>query len=109
MRELDLAALLESWTIHLRAERKSPATVRLYGTGVRAFLAWCDEQGRAATLDRDTVTAFVADLLDQGREPETARAYQLALRQLSKWLVAEGELDADPLAGLRSPKLDSKV
>jgi integrase len=83
--------------------------VRLYATGVRAFLAWCERQGRPATLDRATVAAFVAELLNDGREAATARARQLTLRRFAAWLAEEGELDADPLAGLKPPKLDSKV
>ena len=109
MPDPDLRALLESWTIHLRAERKAEGTVRLYATGVRAFLAWCDRQGRPATLDRPTVAAFVAELLNDGREAATARARQLALRRFAAWLADEGELPVDPLAGLKPPKLDSKV
>ncbi len=109
MADPDLRALLESWTIHLRAERKAEGTVKLYGIGVRAFLAWCDRQGLAATLDRPTVAAFVAELLNGGKEAATARARQLALRRFAAWLTEEGELDADPLAGLKPPKLDSKV
>ncbi|HKF00637.1 MAG TPA: tyrosine-type recombinase/integrase, partial [Actinomycetes bacterium] len=109
MPSLDLAALLPSWELHLRAERKSPGTVRLYLTGVRAFLAWCQRTGRTATLDRATVTAFVAELLDGGAQPATARARHLAVRRFAAWLVEEGELDADPLHGMRPPKLDSKV
>jgi integrase/recombinase XerD len=109
MPSLDLAALLPSWELHLRAERKTPGTVRLYSTGVRAFLAWCNRQGRPATLDRATVAAFVADLLDGGREAATARARHLALRRFAAWLVEEGELETYPLDGMRPPKLDSKV
>jgi integrase/recombinase XerD len=109
MPSLDLAALLPSWELHLRAERKTPGTVRLYSTGVRAFLAWCNRQGRPATLDRATVAAFVADLLDGGREAATARARHLALRRFAAWLVEEGELDVDPLAGLKPPRVDDKV
>jgi hypothetical protein len=41
MADPDLRALLESWTIHLRAERKAEGTIWLYATGVRAFLTWC--------------------------------------------------------------------
>jgi integrase/recombinase XerD len=106
---VDLAALLPSWELHLRAERKSPETVKSYGDGVRRFLAWADGEGRPAVLDRASVTAFTAGLLDAGGEPATARARQLALRRFSAWLFEEGESDADPLLGLRAPKLDAKV
>src|SRR6266508_20417 len=105
----DLAALLPSWELHLRAERKSAATVELYGRSVGAFLAWCRETGTAPVLDRATVAAFVAGLLDQGRSGATARAYQLGVRLFAAWLVEEGELRADPLAGMKPPQLDEKV
>jgi site-specific recombinase XerD len=101
--------LLASWELALRAERKSPATVKSYGDGVRRFLTWCADEDRPAVLDRASVTAFVAGMLDGGAEPATARSRHLALRRFSAWLVAEGEAPADALLGLRSPKLDSKV
>jgi integrase/recombinase XerD len=105
----DLPELLSSWLRHLVAEHKSPATIALYDRGVRAFLAWCQQAQVEPVLDRATVTAFTADLLQAGREPATARAYQLAVRLFAAWLADEGELDVDPLAGLKPPKLDAKV
>lgn len=110
MPDPDLRVLLEdSWLVHLRAERKSPATLRIYRAGVRAYLAWCEDNGQPATLDRNLLAAFTADLLDQGAEPATAQLRHLAVRRFARWLHAEGELDADPLAGMRPPKLDTKV
>ena len=106
---LDLAALLPSWELSLRAERKSPQTIKSYGDGVRAFLRWCDEHGHSPALDRDLMKGFVADLLEAGAEPATARARQLGVRRFSAWLAEEGEIDDDPLLGLKAPKLDSKV
>ncbi|WAL48419.1 tyrosine-type recombinase/integrase [Rhodococcus pyridinivorans] len=106
---LDLRSLLESWLLHLRAERKSPATVKQYGDGVRRFLAWCDDTGTAPVLDRPTVNEFVAVLLEEGAEAATARARQLALRRFSAWLLEEGEIDQDLLLGIKAPKLDTKV
>jgi len=101
--------LLPSWELALRAERKSPQTIKSYGDGVRAFLRWCAENGHTPALDRDLVKNWVADLLDDGAEPATARARQLGLRRFSAWLEEEGEVDTDPLLGLKAPKLDSKV
>jgi len=106
---VDLAALLPSWELSLRAERKSPQTVKSYGDGVRAFLRWCDEHGHSPALERDLMKGFVADLLEAGAEPSTARSRQLGVRRFSAWLAEEGEIDDDPLLGLKAPKLDSKV
>jgi integrase/recombinase XerD len=109
MPDPDLADLAESWLVHLRAERKSPATLRIYRAGVRAYLAWCEQNGQPAILDRNLLAAFTAELLDSGAEPATAQARHLAVRRFARWLHAEGELPADPLAGMRPPKLDAKV
>src|SRR4051794_4832705 len=108
MPALDLAELLPSWELSLRAERKSGATIKVYGDGVRKFLGWCEETGQPAVLDRRTVTRFVAELLDAGAEAATARPRHLSLRRFSAWLVEEGELRADPLLGSKPPKLDTK-
>jgi site-specific recombinase XerD len=105
----DLTALFDSWLLHLRAERKSTQTIKSYGDGVRLWLAWCERTGHSPTLDRRTVNAFVAELLESGLEPATARARQLSLRRFSAWLAEEGEIDRDELLGLKPPKLDDKV
>lgn len=105
----DLAALLPSWELALRAERKSPATVTTYTVGVRQYLAWCARADRPAVLSRSGVTGWVAAMFDAGAQPATARARQLAVRRFSAWLAEEGEIDADPLLGLRAPKLDVQV
>jgi integrase/recombinase XerD len=109
MADLDLAALLPSWEIHLRAQRKSANTVNVYAGGVPRFLAWCQASGIAPRLDRSTVAAHIADLLDGGAEANSAAVRQLALRRFAAWLVEEGELDANPLAGLKPVRTDSKV
>jgi integrase/recombinase XerD len=105
----DLAALLPSWQLALRAERKSPGTIRTYTDGVTKFLRWCANSGHPAELSRTTVQAFLADLLDAGQEGNTARSRDLALKRFAAWMVGEGELSANPLTGLKPPKLDSKV
>lgn len=104
----NLAELLSSWELALRAERKSPQTIKSYGDGVRRFLAWCSAEGVPAVLDRRTVSGFVAALLDGGAEPATARSRHLALRRFSAWLVEEDEQDTDQLIGTKPPKLDVK-
>ena len=106
---VDLAALLPSWELSLRAERKAPATVKSYGDGVRGFLTWCTETGTPPVLDKAAVNGFTAALLEAGREPATVRARQLGLRRFAAWLTEEGEIPADPLIGLKAPKLDAKV
>ena len=104
----DLPALLDSWVLSLRADRKSDSTVKSYSDGVRFYLAWCRENA-AAPLERTSLRAWVATLLDNGAEASTARARQLAVRRYAAWLAEEGEIGEDPFLGVKSPRLDQRV
>jgi site-specific recombinase XerD len=105
----DLAALLSSWQLALRAERKSPSTITSYSEGVIGFLRWCQSTGTRAELTKANVTSFTAALLDDGAQPATARSRHMALRRYAAWLADEGEIDANPLLGVKPPKMDTKV
>jgi integrase/recombinase XerD len=104
----DLTALMGSWVLSLRADRKSPQTVKAYSDGVRFYLAWCGE-GERSPLERATLRQWVADLLDGGSQPSTARSRQLAVRRYAAWLAEEEEIPADPFLGVKAPKLDAKI
>lgn len=108
MRTNDATLLAESWQLALRAERKSPQTLKAYGDGVRFYLDWCADQ-EADPLTRPALNLWVAGLLDGGAAAATARARQLAVRRFSAWLTEEGEIQADPFLGVKAPKLDERV
>ena len=107
----DLAKLLlSSWKLALRAERKSPATVKSYAEGVlRVHALVRDARAHRAELTKTNAQAFVADLLDNGAQPKTASARLLRHQTLLGigW-PSEGELDADPLLGMKQPKVDTQ-
>ena len=105
----DLAELLPSWELALKAERKSPQTVDSYTRGVTLFLRWCATTDTPPEMTRAAVQAFISSLLDDGAEAATARSRLMALRRYATWLVDEGEIEANPLLGVKPPKLDTKV
>ncbi len=102
------AALIDSWELVLRAERKSPRTIKVYGDGLRRYLLWCAEQG-AGPMDRISLNQWVAGLLDQGAAAGTAGMRKLAVRRFTGWLIVEGRLPADPFHGMTAPKVDQPV
>lgn len=106
---VDLTELLPYWEVSLKATRKSPATIKSYTTGVRAYLDWCASEGAPPVLDKAQVRAFTAGLLDSGLQASTVTARQLGVRRFSAWLADEGEIPDDPLLGVKSPKIDTKV
>lgn len=104
----DAKLLAESWQLALRAERKSPQTLKAYGEGVRQFLAWCAER-EAEPFTRAALNLWVAQLLERGAAASTARSRQLAVRRFSSWLTDEGELPVDPFLGVKAPRLDERI
>lgn len=102
-------ALLEDWQIDLRAQRKSPDTLKAYVSGVEQYLAWADATGHGPEIDRRGVKAFTTSLLEAGRKPATVASRQLALRRFTAWLTDEEVLDDDPLRGIKPVKIDVPV
>lgn len=105
----DLSLLLGSWELSLRAERKSPQTLKSYGDGVRAYFKWATASELEPNLSRAQVRGFVDTLLTDGAAAATARSRQLAVRRFSAWLLEEGETATDPLVGMKPPKIDQVV
>ena len=68
----DAAGLLDSFLLHLRAERKSPQTVKTYGDGIRLFLRWCEAENANGVgqfeLDRPTVELVSRIKTGEGRD-----------------------------------------
>lgn len=104
----DAELLAQSWQLALRSERKAPATLKMYGDGVRFHLKWCAEND-ARPLMRSSLSLFVNSLLDGGSAPATARSRQLAVKRFTSWLLDEGEIETDPFLGMKPPKLDETV
>jgi integrase/recombinase XerD len=105
----ELAELLVSWQLKLRAENKSPRTLRAYSDGVKQFLRWCDDTGTPPVLTKVAAQGFLSSLLDNGAESNTVRARYSALKRFSKWLAREGETPIDLLTELGAPSLHTKV
>ena len=105
-----LQDLQQSFLRHLRAEGRSPATLRLYGQAVTFFTRWLEGQGRPATLDelaRPAIREWLAVLSDT-HEPGTVKVRYRGLHRFCSWLVDEDELDINPMSTLSPPTLKMK-
>ena len=101
----DLAELVESYGLALRAAGRRPATLTTYTSAIGAYLRWTADNG-LEPLERATLRA---QMLDAGAEPSTVQIRLGSMQRFARWLVAEGELDADPFVGVARPRLDEKV
>ena len=105
-----LEDLHASFNRELRAEGRSPATLRLYGQSIQFFSRWLTDRGRPATLDeltRSAIREWLAELADT-REPNTVRTRYRGLRRFCRWLIDEEELARDPMDKLKPPDPGAK-
>jgi len=100
-----VAELALDFDLSLRAQNKSIATRKVYGTAVAQLAAFLNERGmptEAVNLRREHVEAFIADLLDT-RSASTAKTRYGGLQVFFGWLVEEGELTRSPMERMKPP------
>ena len=86
-------------------ERRSKYTVRNYTEAVRLFLVWADTGAGPIVVDSRGVRSYIVDL-QRVYQRRTLHNHVSGLRSFFKWLRREGEMDSDPMRGVRLPKLD---
>ncbi len=106
---LDLEALLPSWHLYMRSARLSPRTIATYTAGVKSFLDFCERAGIPPAITKVAAQGWVVDLLDGSAQPATATTWLGALKRYATWLEEEGEIPANPLVGMRTPRVDRKI
>jgi site-specific recombinase XerC len=106
-RAATLPALNASFRRTLRAEDKSERTIKSYTEAVGLLADFLEGRGHPLTvtaITRNDVRAFIADQLQRWK-PATALNRYRSLQAFFKWCVAEGELEASPMVGMKPPQL----
>lgn len=102
--------LLDSWTLHLEAEGKSPRTVENYLWGPVQYHAWAtthDQPTDVAALTPDAIRAWLRDLATTKAE-NTVRGRYVGLSRFLSWCVDEGELAGHPMANVPAPAVHER-
>lgn len=103
----DLATLLDSWRITLRAQNKAPRTITAYldaGQAFQAFLRAAGMPSAVARLRREHVETYLAELADRTTASTVAGHYR-RLQQLFRWLAEEGEVTDNPMRNMSPPAI----
>ena len=98
-----LESLRASFNRSLRVEGKAERTVVLYGQSITYFSGWLTEQAREAEVSEVTkanVLGWLDALGARGLAPSTIRTRWRGLHRFVSWLLAEGIITTDPLAGI---------
>jgi integrase/recombinase XerD len=105
---MDFERGVQTFLEHLQIERGfSPHTVDAYRRDLERFLQHCEKTGATSPDDVtvDTVAGFAAFLCkDHAYKSSSAARSLAAARTFLRFLVNEGELKADPSAGVETPK-----
>lgn len=105
------AADIASFRLHLAAENKAAATIRIYTGAARWFAASCLLAGTGKTrweqVDAADVRRWIAWLLDRYSEAYACQQYR-SLQQFFRWLAVEEDRPS-PMAKLRPPSRDGEA
>jgi site-specific recombinase XerD len=112
--EDDLAANIESFARHLRAERKAQKTIDVYRAAADDLHRFLSQMGMplvVANIRREHVEAYLGYLRDRitgrGRptSPATMNQYHRSLQQFFKYLIADDEIKDSPLKNVAPPTI----
>lgn len=101
----------ESWDLELRATRKSDRTRETYKLAVDQLGDFLKNDGRFLEVEkvtRDDLRAFILHVLED-RSPATAKQRHSSLSAFFRWMAEEGEIEANPMSGVKPPKVPDKT
>lgn len=101
----DLDLLAQSWLRSLRARNMAAKTQSTYLEALERLIEHQRARGgtdTAGELTQADVEAFIGHIAET-RSANTASHRFRALQQFFKWALAEGEIDANPMAGMSPP------
>ncbi|HSM38319.1 MAG TPA: tyrosine-type recombinase/integrase [Candidatus Limnocylindrales bacterium] len=102
----DIGLLRASFLRHLAAENRSANTRLTYGRAIEQLGDYLAAQGMPTSVGairREHVEWFLVDLQDKGWKPASVANRFRSLQQFFRFLTAEGEVTANPMANLKPP------
>ena len=89
---------------------RSRNTLAAYRRDITVWEQWAVESGVDPTAaDTGAIERHLAQLRDQGRNPASMARSTTSLRGLFRFLVSEGEIEGDPTADVRSPRIPRRL
>jgi len=103
--------LRDGFALSLRAEGKSPKTLKTYLEAIDKLLAFVQERGmpELPSLTAEHLREFFGALYAIGNKPATVSNRYRALKRFFSWLREEGEVTDNPLTRIKSPHIPSQV
>ena len=101
---------LQRFLDSLRARNASDGTVLEYQRNAGELLAFLERRGVDwRTPTRATIRAYLATLADRGLSPSSIAGRLAAVRSFYRHATRQGWIEADPVAGVRSPRRPGRL
>lgn len=104
---IDLEALIPSFERSLKATKKSDRTIDDYVGASRQLVRYLADNGmpvEATAVAREHVEAFIVAEIERTSASTAASVYR-RIQQFWKWLVEDGEVQANPMANMSPPQV----
>lgn len=98
----DFDLLGTSWELALDADGYARNSITSYRRSLRQLAGWLPAGVGPAQVNRDQIRGFLVHTRTASSSG-TARSWFAGIRHFYRWMVAEGEIAADPTAGIRTP------
>jgi len=102
-----LEDLLPSWKRALKAENKSPRTIKSYFLAADQLIKYLkdnDHSTVATEVSHREIQGYLAHMFDT-RASATAKQRYASLQQLFKWLTIEDEIEVNPFDKISKPRV----
>jgi len=103
---------IDAFLSHSAVERGlAPKTIEAYASDLARFASWLEDAGIAAAgaLRREHVTGFARALEAEGLSARSRTRILIATRRWIRFLLATGELAADPMEGVATPRFGQSL
>lgn len=99
--------MIDKYIAYIRDVRRySPRTQTLYADALNDFSEWCVD---TMDLIPSRLREYEAHLMERGLKPRTVHLHMSALSGYCNYLIKEGVLKANPVRGIKRPKMEKRL
>ena len=99
--------MIDRYIAYLRDVRRySPRTQELYADALHRFEQWA---GMEMDLIPSRIREYEGQLIEEGMKPRTVHLHMSALSGYCAFLMKEGVLTANPVRGVKRPKMEKRL
>ena len=106
--------MIDKYIAYIRDVRRySPRTQQLYADALNDFASFChferSEESVESHLIPSRLREYEAHLMERGLKPRTVHLHMSALSGYCNYLIKEGVLKANPVRGIKRPKMEKRL